>query len=258
MTNVIYKEARALNQEKWTFHFDEYTSVNLSRYKIPQSVYSELAVPHATKLRICAWKLEVISIDRDIESDATNRNGDSHSNLFRSFAIRVAIRYTLRVRIRAHTRTPSEVHFMKLITKVHRTGYFGNTGFGVLKFIFEREASSFHNPHPACAARIVCAHPFYFVSLLRSSLVPSSLFEDKRERTRRASRTLSIEKFYFFFSDLIKGRAATRARVTKSDSITCVCGKTIYGRGSFAVKLRFATHRRRTFQINALIAEICV
>lgn len=129
--------------------------------KFHNSVYSELRVPHATKLRICAWKLEVISIDRDIGSNATNRNGDSHSNLFRSFAIRVAIRYTLRVRIRAYTRTPSEVHFMKLITKVHRTGYFGNMGFGVLKFIFEREASSFHNPHPACGLHCVRA-PFLF------------------------------------------------------------------------------------------------
>lgn len=196
MTNTIYKEVQALNQEKWTVHFDEYISVNLSRYKIPQSVYSELA--HHMRLNCeSAWKLEVISIDRDIESNATNRNGDSHSNLFRSFANRVAIRYTLRVRIRAHTRMLSKVHFMKLITKVHRTGYFGNTGFGVLKFIFERGGSSFHNPHPAYSSH--CVHPFYFVSLLRSSLVPSSLFEDKRERTRRASRTLSIGKFYFFF-----------------------------------------------------------
>lgn len=36
MTNTIYKEAQALNQEKWTIHFNEYTLVNLSRYKIPQ------------------------------------------------------------------------------------------------------------------------------------------------------------------------------------------------------------------------------
>lgn len=155
-----------------------------------------------------------------------------------------------------HPRTPSEVHFMKLITKVHRTGYFGNTGFGVLKFIFERGASSFHNPRPArgshCVRSYVCArvcmhaHPFYFVrfSVLHLSRAPFSKINENEARP--ASRTLSIEIF-FFFPELIKGRAARVpcARVTKSDSITCICGKTIYSRGSFAAKLRFVTSLTR-------------
>jgi len=132
-------------------------------------------------------------------------------------------------------------------------------GFGVLKFIFERGASSFHNPHPACAARIVCAvHLFYFVSLLRSSLVPSFLFEDKRERMHRASRTLSIEKFYlFFFPSWLK--AAPRPALELQSRILLP----VYAvkQSTVAAHLQRncgSRHCRRTFQINALIAEICV
>lgn len=165
---------------------------------------------------------------------------------------RFALQYNTRFECaNVHPRTPSEVHFMKLITKVHRTGYFGNTGFGVLKFIFERGASSFHNPRPTCGSHCVrcvrvCgdamhAHSFY-ISLLRSSLVPSSLFEDKRERSAPRFEN-ALHRDFIFFPELIKGRAARVpcARVTKSDSITCICGKTIYGCDSFAAKLRFVT-----------------
>lgn len=195
MTNAIYKEARVLNQEKWTIHFDEYTSVNLSRYKIPQSMYSVVFAYHMLNCESAfeSWKLS--------QSIATSNRTQRTATVipFRSVAIRVAIRYTLRVRIRTHTRTPSEVHSMKLITKVHRTGYFGNTRASVCLNSFSNAKHRVSTTPILRTARIVCAHPFYFVSLLRSSLVPSSLFEDKRERTRRASRTLSIEKFYFFF-----------------------------------------------------------
>lgn len=101
-----------------------------------------------------------------------------------------------------------------------------------------------------CIVRVcagVCARArsrasFLFCSLLRSSLVPSSLFEDKRERSAPRFEN-ALHRDFIFFPELIKGRAAraSPARVTKSDSITCMCGKTIYGRGSFAAKLRCVT-----------------
>lgn len=139
---------------------------------------------------------------------------------------RFALQYNTRFECaNVHPRTPSEVHFMKLITKVHRTGYFGNTGFGVLKFIFERGASSFHNPRPArgshCVRSYVCAFvhvcggvyaraPFLFCSLLRSSLVPGSLFEDKRERSAPRFENALYRDFIFFPPSWLK--AAPRAR----------------------------------------------
>lgn len=164
-------------------------------------MYSELAY----HMLNCESALESWKLSQSIAT--SNRTQRTETVIpFRSVAIRVAIRYTLRVRIRAYTRTPSEVHFMKLITKVHRTGYFGNTRASVCLNSFSNAKHRVSTTPILRTTRIVCAHPFYFVSLFRSSLVPSSLFEDKRERTRPALRERSPSGSFIFFSELIKGR----------------------------------------------------
>lgn len=170
-------------------------------------------------------------------------------------ASRFALQYDTRFECaNVHPRTPSEVHFMKLITKVHRTGYFGNTGFGVLKFIFERGASSFHKPRPACGSHcvyVVCvcgrAHPFYFVSLLRSSLVPSSLFEDKRERSAPRFENALHRGFIFLPSWLKAAPRAAPARELQSRILLLV-----YAVKQFTVAAHLrrncgSWHRWRTF-----------
>lgn len=203
MTNAIYKEARALNQEKWTIHFDEYTSVNLSRYKIPQSVYSELT--HHMRLN-CESALESWKLSQSIATSNRTQRTETVIPIRTCFvASRTALQYDTRLECAyVHTRVcyPKctswnlSPKFTEPDTSVTRASVCLNS--------FSNAEDRVSTTPILRAARIVCTLFILFrSSVLRLSRAP---FSKINENERAALRERSPSGSFIFFSELIKGR----------------------------------------------------
>lgn len=117
-------------------------------------MYHKLIYIYAYTHRWCIYKVEIISIDREtLTTNATKQNDNAHLRLFRSF---VVILYAYRVCKYNTVHATFKVHFMKVITKVHRTEYFASAS--AASVCLNSFSSTGHqiSTIPISLARIVC------------------------------------------------------------------------------------------------------